>query len=200
MAPSANAVTTLNLCNRNTDRGIFGAIMRQVVGAGWQSTGWYSAAAGQCTSVALGTYTGNVYVYAQDQYQQTSWGDGPASFCVNKTAAFSINNADTAPCTDPTLMKVNADEISVVDGTNTWNATPNLTLVNLCNQNTTIAIDAAIATETNGSWQSKGWYQLNAGACQSIPLGKIYRNPLVLRRVQSRHLRLGKRSFSVLRE
>ena len=146
--------------------------MRQVPGAGWQSTGWYSATAGQCTSVALGTYTGKVFVYAQDQYQQTNWGDGPISFCVNKTAAFTINNADTTACTDPTLMKVMSDQITVQDGTNTWEAKPNLTLVNLCNQNPALAIVAAIATQTNGSWQSQGWYALAAGACQSIALGK----------------------------
>lgn len=172
MAPFADAATTLSLCNRNTDRGIYGAIMRQVPGAGWQSSGWYSAAAGQCTDAALGTYTGTVYVYAQDQYQQTSWGDGNVTFCVNKTAAFTINNADTVACTDPTLMKVKSDQISVKDGSNMWEAKPNLTLVSLCNQNTSISIVAAIASQTNGSWQSQGWYQLNAGACSSVPLGK----------------------------
>lgn len=165
--------TVLSLCNHNTDRAIYAAHMRQLGGgAGWASTGWFKVAAKECTDVKLGQYTGSVFLYAQDEFSESTWGEGQVKFCVHRTNGFSINNADVAPCTDATLMKVNSDEISVHPGKNTWDIQKNFADLNFCNHNPDFSVFTAMSRPNNGTVRSKGWYEVPAGQCRLITVGK----------------------------
>jgi uncharacterized membrane protein len=170
--------TVINICNHNTDRAIFSAYMLSAGGgAGWQSHGWYKVASQQCFALDLGTYIGNVYLFSQDEFQQSTWGEGAPQFCVNKTIAFSINNADTVACTDSGLEKVSSDELTVKAGANAYDVNPNFSQVNFCNQNTAVPVFATYAMPENGSLTSTGWYQIAPGKCYLATLGK-YTGPL----------------------
>ncbi len=172
LAGTAHAASTLTLCNRNPDRAIFGAVLKQVSGAGWQATGWYRVEAARCLDVSFGDYTGKAYLYAEDDRGETSWGDGAVTFCVDKTSAFSINNADTTACVAANLKTVHSDEVAIQAGANTWEAKPNFSQVSFCNQNAGFSVWAALAKKSADSWQSQGWYEIQASTCRLVTLGK----------------------------
>jgi len=168
----------LSICNHNSDRSISASYMLQAGGgAGWQSQGWYNAASGQCFDINLGSYVGAIYLYAEDQYQQTNWGEGTVQFCVNRTIAFEINNADTVDCSDPKLKKVHSDQMTIVAGTNIWNVEPNFSQLNLCNHNLSLPMFVALADPASGTFTSSGWYQVAAGKCELVMVGK-YTGPV----------------------
>jgi uncharacterized membrane protein len=170
--------TIVTVCNHNSDRAIYATYMKQAgASAGWQSNGWFEAAANACTDIDVGVYTGNVFMYAEDQYEQTNWGEGSQQYCVNKTSAFSINNADIAPCTDSTLKKVNSDQLAVTPGKTEWDVNPNFSQLNFCNQNTTFDIVSAFANPVSGNLDSQGWYTVPAGKCTLVTVGK-YTGPV----------------------
>lgn len=165
--------TIITVCNHNTDRSISSTYLKQAgASAGWQSNGWFTSAANACTDIDIGVYTGNVFMYAEDQFQQTTWGEGTQQYCVNRTSAFSINNADIAPCTDPTLKKVNSDQLAVTPGKTEWDVNPNFSQLNFCNQNTSLDLYAAFSNPVNGTITSKGWYEVPAGKCTLATVGK----------------------------
>lgn len=171
--------TVLSICNHNTDRAIFSSHMKQMGGgAGWQAVGWFKVVAGQCSNLNLGSYTGKVFLYAQDDAGETSWGEGAVQFCVNKTSAFSINNADVVACTDTTLKLVRSEEMTVAAGKNLWDVRPNFSQVNFCNRNPDFSVFAAWARPANGSLMSRGWYEIGAGKCRAVTVGK-YTGPVM---------------------
>jgi uncharacterized membrane protein len=170
--------TIITVCNHNADRAIFTTYLKDAgAGAGWQSQGWFKVASQACTDIDLGVYTGNAYFYAEDEFKQTSWGEGAETFCVNKTDGFVINNADIASCTDPTLKKVNSDELSVKPGKTTWDVEPNVSQLNFCNQNTAVSVFASLAWPQNNVLTSSGWYEVKAGQCRLVTVGK-YTGPV----------------------
>lgn len=167
------APSTLSLCNRNPDRAIFAAVLRQVGGgAGWQAVGWYRADANKCFDVGLGEYSGKAYVYAEDEKGETNWGEGNVTFCVDKTNAFTIANADTTPCKAANLKTVHSDEVAIQPGANTWTASPNIATVNFCNKSSAFSIFASLATRDGETWQSRGWWEVKANDCRLVTLGK----------------------------
>lgn len=174
LSPNARAEkTTLHLCNENTDRKIYAAYLKQAGGgAGWQSVGWFGVDSGKCRDVEMGTYTGKVFLYADDEYHQTNWGEGETRFCVNQTNAFSINNADTVACTDATLKKVKSDEYTLVSGMNNVSFHPNFTQLKYCNKNTDYPLYASFAKKTESGWQSKGWFLVDKNQCMTTTVGK----------------------------
>jgi len=194
MAPSAEAVTTLNLCNRNTDRGIFGAIMHQVVGAGWQSTGWYSAAAGQCTSVALGTYT---EMFTSTLRTNTSRQAGETGRLLSASTRPRRSASTTRT---PPLHRSHIDEGQRGrDLGRRWqqhlerNSEPNsrepLQPEHLdCNRRRDCHGDKRLLA-------IQGLVSAQRRRVSVDTAGEIHRNPFVLRRVQSRHLRVGSGPF-----
>lgn len=166
--------TTLHLCNDNPDRKIYAAYLKQTGGgAGWQSVGWFGVDATKCRDIDVGTYTGKMYVYADDEFHETNWGEGEPKFCVNKINAFSINNADTTECAGADLKKVKSDEYTLVSGVNNITFKPNFASLKFCNKNTQYAVYAAFAKKMDdGSWQSKGWYLVDKGGCRTTAVGK----------------------------
>ena len=119
----------------------------------------------------MGTYLGKTYLYAEDEFHQTNWGKGSVQFCVNKTAAFAIANADAAACTDSALKKVKSQALDIT-GTTTWNVSPILRSVNFCNQVPGLTVFASFAKNTDAGWQSIGWYELKPQTCKAANLGK----------------------------
>jgi uncharacterized membrane protein len=168
----AQAVDTIiSVCNHNTDRAIFSTYLIQAgAGAGWQSHGWFKTEIGQCNDINVGVYTGTVYLYAEDQYQETNWGEGDVSYCINRSEAFVINNADLADCSDPKLKKVKSNPLAVQPGRTTWDVQPNFSQLNFCNQST-YAIYASFA-RPSGTYTSEGWYLVDAGKCRAVTVGK----------------------------
>lgn len=174
----AAEATVVSVCNHNTDRVIYAAHMKQRgAGAGWQSTGWFKAAAGQCTDVNLGTYSGKVFLYAQDEFLESYWGEGSVTYCVKQGSAFSINNADTLDCAAGGLARVSSDELTVGPGKTVWDVHPNYAQLSLCNRNAGFSVYAAVAKPDNGRLRSKGWYEIAAGACRTITIGR-YTGPV----------------------
>ncbi len=171
------ADSVLSLCNHNTDRAVYSAHLKPKTGAGWQSSGWYKVEAGKCTDLNLGTYVGKVFLYAQDELNEATWGGGPVKFCVKQGAAFSFNNADTIPCTEAGQLKVASDEVSVAPGKTTWDIRPNFSQLSLCNRNLDYSVYASIARPVNGKMKSKGWYEVAAGACKTLTFGN-YSGPV----------------------
>lgn len=168
---AANSV--VQICNQNADRKIYASHLRQVGGgAGWQSNGWFPIEKSKCLDVNFGTYVGKAYLFAQDEFNESEWGEGSVQFCVNRTQAFSLNNADTIPCTDPTLKRVKSDELSVQPGTTVWNVTPNFSQINFCNQNSAFPVYASYAKKSGSGWQSAGWYAVEPQKCRVVTVGK----------------------------
>lgn len=165
--------TTLHLCNENVDRKVYVAHLRQAGGgAGWQAVGWFGVDRSKCRDVEMGTYTGKIFVYADDEYHETSWGEGNTQFCVNRTNAFSINNADTAACTETQLKRVKSDEYTVVSGMNNITFRPNFARLKYCNQNMEYPLYAAFAKKAETGWTSKGWFLVEKGQCKETTVGK----------------------------
>jgi uncharacterized membrane protein len=165
--------TTITICNHNTDRAIFSTYLKDAgAGAGWQSQGWFKVASQSCFDIDIGVYTGNVYLYAEDEFKQTTWGEGSEVYCVNKSSGFVINNADTTPCTDSTLKKVNSDVLAVKPGKTTWDVEPNFSQMNFCNQNASISVFAGMAWPQNNVMTSSGWFEVKANQCRVVTVGK----------------------------
>jgi uncharacterized membrane protein len=178
---SANAYAAdslLSICNHNTDRVVYAAHMRQAGGgAGWQSNGWFKIAAGQCLEQNFKAYAGKVFLYAQDEFQESSWGEGSVEFCVKDGAAFTINNADTAGCSGSGLRKVSSDSLTIGPGKTTWDLRPNFSKLELCNRNPDRAVYAAIARPSPERYRSQGWFEILANQCRTFSIGK-YTGPV----------------------
>lgn len=170
--------SVLSLCNRNTDRVVYAAHMKQMgSGAGWQAVGWFKVPAGQCLDQNLKSYVGKVYLYAEDEFQESSWGEGSVRFCVKEGAAFSVNNADAVDCAAAGLKRVTSDAVSVQPGKTVWEMQPNFSKLSLCNRNAGFSVYAAFAKPVADRLNSKGWFEVPAGKCRELPLGK-YSGPV----------------------
>jgi len=110
--------TTLRLCNRSSSK-VFVAYTRNMGNKGWNSSGWYQVEAGKCKDQNIGTYNGDVYVYAEAG--SASWGRSDASFCVHNTQGFSYPNSDKMACNSTGQKRVNMSRWSVSKGINTHN-------------------------------------------------------------------------------
>ena len=93
--PRSQLTSQINFCNKTSNKTIFTAFVSLQDSNGWQSSGWYAVKPGLCRTKNIGRgYSDDIYVYAKSG--TSSWGDGDAkaSFCVNKTQAFTIPNSD----------------------------------------------------------------------------------------------------------
>ncbi len=170
--------SVLSLCNHNPDRAVYAATMRQMGGgAGWQSVGWYKVEPGKCLDQNLKTYVGKVYLHAQDEFGETSWGEGPVQFCVVDGAPFNFKNADSMACSEEGQKKVSADAVTVQSGTTVWNLEPNFSKLRLCNKNPDLSVFAAYAHPGSEGTHSKGWYEIAGGECHDVVVGK-YTGPV----------------------
>jgi len=170
--------TVISICNNNADRAIYSAYLKQAgAAAGWQSRGWFKIEKSSCTDVNIGNYSGNVYLFSQDEFQETTWGESVVKFCVNKTDAFVIDNADRAVCNESNLKRVASDMLAVTPGKTTWSVNPNISSLRICNRNDLLTTYASIAHDKNGSLTSKGWYKIDPNSCRTLTVGK-YTGPV----------------------
>jgi uncharacterized membrane protein len=107
----------LNLCN-STSAPIYTAYVKYSSSKGWSSQGFYKVEVNRCRPIDLGSYRGDVYVYAQ-RGQQISWGRNDAFFCINKTNAFDLPNSDMISCNGSELKRVGMSKQTVTAGQNT---------------------------------------------------------------------------------
>ncbi len=93
---------------------------------GWQSNGWYKAEAYSSSKIYIGNYSGKIYLYAEYNSGEKSWTgqNSNYSFCVDKTNAFKIANADRESCTGSSYKRVNMGEYDITPGIFTWTLTP----------------------------------------------------------------------------
>lgn len=118
--------TKLALCNKSNQSTIYAAYAYWVPAAynvkkGWSMTGWWEIKQGQCRNVQVSnrTYDANIYLYAEGG--GTVWGGPEAKFCVHKTDAFTIEQADVAQCSNSNYMRVPTSKFHVSPGNNTYN-------------------------------------------------------------------------------
>lgn len=111
--------TILNLCN-NTTSNLYVARVQLSGNQGWKSEGWTQVSPKNCRAVNIGSYQGNVFIYAYNE-QNGTYGGGDAYFCVNNTDGFDFANSDARNCTGGNLKKVGMTKWRVNPGTNRYN-------------------------------------------------------------------------------
>lgn len=110
----------------NTDKLLYFCYTAYNGSNGWQSNGWYKVDANSSTTIDIGLYTGNIYLYAEYNSGELSWFDSNAkfTFCIDKSNAFNIQNADSRDCSNSNYKRVKMSEFSITPGVFTWTLKP----------------------------------------------------------------------------
>ena len=123
-ASTSQGQSAIKFCNKTADKTIYGAYASFDEPNGWTSHGWYKVDPGNCNQVSIGRpYNGDIFVYAEHNGGATFWGGEHASFCLNRTEAFNIANADKF-CDGAHLKKVGMTRFGIRSGVNTWSFNP----------------------------------------------------------------------------
>jgi|GEM_PF-727884 len=110
----------------NTDKLLYFCYSAYNGSNGWQSNGWYKVDPYSNTTIDIGYYIGNIYLYAEYNAGESAWFDSNSkySFCIDKTNAFNIPNADIRDCSNSNYKRVKMYEFSVSPGIFTWTLNP----------------------------------------------------------------------------
>lgn len=112
--------TYINFCNKTSKDEISAALVYWD-GKGLRSRGWWNVKRGKCQEVNLEqNYRGTLYVHGSYKRDESNWGSGKYSFCVDIIDKFDIANSDKASCSGGSLKQVTMSEFAVSPGTNNW--------------------------------------------------------------------------------
>lgn len=117
---------TIIKIDNNTDKTLYCCYASYDNFNGWQSKGWYEVKPYSFITLDLGYYTGYVYLYAEYNLGELIWNDpdSPYTFCIHKTDAFTIPNADVIYCDDYNYKRVKMTEYYIKPGIFTWTLPP----------------------------------------------------------------------------
>lgn len=117
--------STLITVQNNTNMLIYFCYVAYNGSNGWQSNGWYKVDPNSLTTIDIGIYTGNIYLYAEYNGGEFAWFDSDAkyTFCIDKTNAFSIPNADSRDCSEINYKRVKMSEYFVTPPGFIWTLT-----------------------------------------------------------------------------
>ncbi|MBD2025870.1 DUF1036 domain-containing protein [Leptolyngbya sp. FACHB-711] len=119
-APASS--TTLKLCNK-TSSTIYSAYAHWAGNEGWKSQGWYTIQGNGCANLSLGSYSGDVYIYATAANGTYSGRD--ANFCIQRGSAFTIPSSDRSSCNGSGQTRVGMSRFRLNRGVaNTYNFNP----------------------------------------------------------------------------
>lgn len=116
--------TSIQVANKSS-KNLYFCIAYYTQNNGWQSVGWYNVQSGSSSTVDIGYYSGNVYLYAEYNAGELSWFDPNAkySFCIHKSDAFLIPHADTQQVSNSNYKRVKMSEFNVNPGIFIWTLT-----------------------------------------------------------------------------
>ena len=122
----SNFTSTSIKVQNNTDKIIYFCYSAYNGSNGWQSNGWYKAEPYSSNSLSIGSYTGKIFLYAEYNAGESAWFDSNSkySFCIDKSNAFNIPNADTRDCSNSNYKRVKMSEFSITPGVFTWTLNP----------------------------------------------------------------------------
>lgn len=122
----SNDFNTIVNVQNNTNKLIYFCYSAYNGSNGWQSNGWYKVDAYSYTSIDIGSYNGNIYLYAEYNAGESAWFDSNSkySFCIDKSNAFNIPNADNRDCSNSNYKRVKMSEFSITPGVFTWTLNP----------------------------------------------------------------------------
>jgi uncharacterized membrane protein len=123
---SVNSNSTFLNVQNNTDKLLYFSYAAYNGTNGWQSNGWFKTEPFSNNTISIGFYTGKIYLYAEYNAGETAWFDSNSkfSFCIDKSNAFNIPNADTRDCSNSDYKRVKMSEFSVTPGVFNWTLNP----------------------------------------------------------------------------
>lgn len=123
-----NTEAKLRICNNSDKEGVSLSILRNE-GGSWTSKGWWRVdsntnSSNHCKEFNFGNTAAGSYVYYYAEFNggERYWpGTGEGAFCVDKSRAFQLSNAEQpGTCSDTNNYKrVNGDKIQLTEGTHT---------------------------------------------------------------------------------